>query len=1653
MSLLLALFTERAHMDILLPVTNNADYTAAIPQEIFGLSKGLKLELEILDNSWQFKKSTQYIVKKSDEDWTGRQITDGDRLTLCAQNQIFSVIVLDQGDALGTYHKYYTQRLGELTIGKDPACDICYDRLEIVSRHHLSIYFQGINAVLEDFSVNGVYLNGRRVRGKETLRFGDTISLFGLKIIFLGDTFAINVQNVGATVHRRMDGFRLAADEPRCERAEEAAVQSENLFHRSPRRIISLYEENEEIEAPPQKQIGNQKPIWMIIGPSFTMTIPMLLGCGFMILARTLTGTGSNLFMYVGLVTALSSAIIGITWALINLNYSQKEEKETELLRMQKYGDYLMECAARFHEKYEHNRNAMLEMYPDAETCCGYWRNTQELWNRNRSHTDFMSYRLGLGSIPFQVKIKIPQKRFTLIRDELSERPQEIQQNYATLTQVPINVDLYAHRIVGIVGSSRIEIARTIIMQIAANNCYTDIKLAILAQEDSGAEWSFTKWLPHVWNAEWSQRYVAIGKSEASGVCYELTQIFRLRSEEATAVSGRKNVLPTQYVVFVESSSLLESEPLVKYLFEDPETIGVTTLLLADVYENLPNSCDYILEGGRRFSGMYSMALGGEAPQNIRYDTVSLETAEQMARKISGIRVTETGNGSELPDSLTFFDMLGVHSLSELNVIDNWKKNRTYQTMQAMIGWKTGNVPCYLNIHEKFHGPHGLVAGTTGSGKSETLQSYILSLAINYSPEDVGFFIIDFKGGGMANLFSDLPHMLGSISNLSGNQVRRAMVSIKSENMRRQRIFNEYGVNHIDSYTKLVKNNEAALPIPHLFIIIDEFAELKREQPEFMKELISVAQVGRSLGVHLILSTQKPAGTVDDNIWSNTKFRLCLRVADKQDSKDMLHKPDAAYLTQAGRCYLQVGNDEIYELFQSGWSGAIYDEETGTTGNSCAVQLENNGKIVLTGGNAKARKLIEKKYQWIENLVSCCKSAIKPDGQIDLDEVFCEIQRKELNYPDSTYNRRQVSEFIDRYRGLFAEEESVAAKEIVSNADKNGKQLPEQKEKTQLEAVVEYLGKLARNYDCCCNLKLWMPVLPERLLLNNLANWNAELIADSDWNRAMKKATLQAAIGLVDDPQNQAQFPLLVDFLQDGHLAICGAVSSGKSTLMQTMIYGLVQCYTPDMLNIYAIDYSSQMLLPFEALPHTGGIVCEGETEKLDKLFLLLSRILKQRRSQFCGGSFLQYITVHGNVTPTILLVLDGYASFREKTGNIYEERLLELARDGASVGIFMCISSGGFGTGEIQTKIGDKIRQVLCLEMDSKYSYGECLRTMHFDVLPENGVHGRGLAQCGDSILEFQTALAAEGDDYQRGEYIRNRCQEIAALWHGKCAETIPEIPEKPVWESFCQLPSYKALVQTDRFLPLGYQQQDASLYAVDLSKTYCYLISGRERTGKSVFLRNIACAARDRAAKVYVVDKIGATTEKRTADLVNAEYVNTPEGLFELWKMLILLINERHLRQKNLTEQGLEDDEIFVGMANYQQVFVLIADIPDFIQACINPGGGRASMGSQVENILKKGELHQVYFFGAIQSQEVTAASAQGIYRSFVRAKQGVHLGGELNTQKLLSYKNIPFVEQSKSKKPGLGYVPDPKDNMNVAEIVIPMNKAVKKRVEKPV
>lgn len=398
-----------------------------------------------------------------------------------------------------------------------------------------------------------------------------------------------------------------------------------------------------------------------------------------------------------------------------------------------------------------------------------------------------------------------------------------------------------------------------------------------------------------------------------------------------------------------------------EYLEGSSGELGISIIYTTDQRAKLPENIQTVCILENSETGRVMLREGIRCNEPFEIVSMKERNVERVSRKCAAV-IHEKGMVSRIPESITFFEMYQIQHPEELNVQSRWKNHAAHKSLAVPLGVREQNNYVELNLHEKAHGPHGLVAGTTGSGKSEIVQSYILSLAVNFHPYEVGFLLIDYKGGGMANLFKNLPHLLGTITNLDGAESHRAMVSIKSELARRQRVFNEYGVNHINGYHKLYQLGKAQEPIPHLFLISDEFAELKKEQPEFMKELVSTARIGRSLGIHLILATQKPSGVVDDQIWTNSKFKLCLKVQNEADSREMLKTPDAASIVQPGRAYLQVGNNEIYELFQSAFSGASYHEEQEREEGDQRVYLVNRigqGQLINQdlGGSLESNRI------------------------------------------------------------------------------------------------------------------------------------------------------------------------------------------------------------------------------------------------------------------------------------------------------------------------------------------------------------------------------------------------------------------------------------------------------------------------------------------------------------------------------------------------------------------------------------------------------------------------------------------------------------------------------------------------------------------------
>ena len=494
---------------------------------------------------------------------------------------------------------------------------------------------------------------------------------------------------------------------------------------------------------------------------------------------------------------------------------------------------------------------------------------------------------------------------------------------------MPIPANL-SHGPVGYIGPRNLvlEQLQLLVMQLATFHSYHDVQFITILPEEEKEQWSWMRWLPHAKLQELNVRGFVYNQRTRDQVLNSLNQILKLRRSQKEEASHKESTLfHPHYVVLVTDEKLILDHIIMEFFTEDPTELGCSLIFVEDVMSSLSENIQTVINIKDRNTGQLVMEEGVLKETDFRLDHFPADyDKERIARTLAPLNHLQNLKSS-IPDSVTFMEMYGAETFEDLQVSSRWKKNAPYKSLAVPIGLRGQDDLVQLNLHEKAHGPHGLIAGTTGSGKSETIQSYILSLAVNFHPHDVAFLLIDYKGGGMANLFKNLPHLLGTITNLDGAQSMRALASINAEIHRRERLFGEFEVNHINQYQKKFKNGEATEPLPHLFLISDEFAELKVNQPDFIKELVSIARVGRSLGVHLILATQKPSGVVDDQIWSNSRFKIALKVADRSDSNEMLHTPDAAEITQTGRAYLQVGNNEVYELFQSAWSGADYQPD------------------------------------------------------------------------------------------------------------------------------------------------------------------------------------------------------------------------------------------------------------------------------------------------------------------------------------------------------------------------------------------------------------------------------------------------------------------------------------------------------------------------------------------------------------------------------------------------------------------------------------------------------------------------------------------------------------------------------------------------------
>lgn len=1249
-----------------LEVEQNHEYTIGNLKDnsvcIDNLKCGKKaFHLYTYTEGWSIKQDNKKIGKSDN----GLEIIPFEKPVVLDNENRIAVSVYKSGPDYS--HTINISQEDEIIIGRSGDCNISLNSNQISSKH-LLLKRQGGAWTFQDLgSSNGTYHNYKIVKSG-VLHQDDVLNIGYCRIILLDNTMTVifpGLVSINIGVKRNEKSVDSITD------------PYPYLFKQSPRLREELPSEVIEIQSPPS--IGGKPEVsWLNILLQPVLTVVVMLGICFFV-------TGAKTMLYF----SVPMTAIGALMSVVRYKSEIKKYKNTEHLRIDKYSEYMDDQVKNIEHLIKEQKRILNNENPATLQCLHLAAGPERtLWNRRYRDMDFMTLRIGSGTVPTTISIKAPKQMLSLEVDTLSLQPNEVADKYAEVEGCPITVDLGSHPTCGIIGdrSKCVTLGKNMIVQAATHHSYEDLRVVVLCDSDEREEWLFCKWLPHIFDDTRSVRYFADTPQQGKKLLDQLQDILSQREVELNSSEYNKSYNNKPYYLFICASEYVTRHSVMKYLRSNNHELGVGAIFLFNRLDDLPKECHHIIEFGLNGAVAYEK---DNASQKRRFatDSMPLEAYDTFARYLAPIKMDYEKSGSGLPTTISYMQGYGAKTPQMLDIESNWNNSHPESGMSVPIGIRDSGEPFYFDIHEKQHGPHGVVAGMTGSGKSEMVQSWILSMATKFSPETVSFVLIDFKGTGLILPFKNLPHLAGTISDLD-KSIGRNLIALENELMRRKALLDKHQVSNISAYRKLLRQGIATETFPYLFVIIDEFAEFKIKFPEFMKAVNSIFATGRTLGVHIILLTQKPANVVDDKMNANTRFRWCLKVANSADSREMLRHPDAAKITNPGRAFVQVGEDEVFEQVQSYWSGAPYNPY-----NDLKMQRANKVSVVDLYGNR-----------------------------------ICYEQEKTTGY---------------------------------------------RSEKSEIDAVVEYLDEFARKNNISRAKAIWTTKLPTQLYLKDIL----QVAFDGEkWNA--DERILKPMVGLIDDPRSQSQYPLYLNFAEDGHTAIFGAPGSGKTTFLHTAIMSMALSYTPENINMYLLDFGGGSLNIFRHLPHVGDIAVGGQDDdKINRIADLLLNELDNRKKLLASYGLINISSLYeasGIKLPNIVIILDNFAPVLEMYPQL-DLFFQKIVRDGAGFGIYFVVTAGTYNA--LTYRISQNIKSMIALRMTDKNDYSVIVgRT---EGLEPEGYVGRGLIR-ENPPLEIQVALPAEGkNEVQRVDNLRNLVQLMQSKWTGKKAQAIPVVPE----------------------------------------------------------------------------------------------------------------------------------------------------------------------------------------------------------------------------------------------------------------------------------
>lgn len=933
----------------------------------------------------------------------------------------------------------------EITIGNDIVANINYSYPLVSKQQAKLIYSEGKWSVQDLNSRYGTYVNNFAISATN-LEYGDIIFIMGLKIIVMKDMIIIN--NIGNLVNYDpnifAEEYSLIQRQTEMDNPDEETIEfykEDDYFYRAPRFKTKIEPANINIDSPPGKPEEDKTPLIYTVGSMLTMAT-MSASTGVTALNSVLEGTKDFKEVAPTIISSLAMLSTMLLWPMLSKNYQKRQAKKNEELRQKKYTEYVKTKRNEIQTEIKTQREILIDNYlPLQETQEIIFSKKRNLWEREIDQSDFLDLRLGIGTTELEGNVSFPQEHFSLTEDNLLNEVYKLGAESRLIENVPISLSFVENNITAIIGNAttKQQFINGLILQMLTYHSYDDLKIVILTNQKNSPNWEYLKIAPHCWNNERSVRYYAANLDEAKEISLVLEQ--ELQARKYKDVNGNRELNDADYrrykpyyLIITDDYKLIRDVEIVKDVAELPINVGFSLIVISPRLVNLPNECKTFISIGDKKSGIFENELVSNKQKEFVADIDPNLNMYECCKFLANIPIDIEKEHQSLPNSVTFLEMYNVGMVEQLNILNRWKNNDPTKTLQTPVGFDKSRELFKLDLHEKAHGPHGLIAGMTGSGKSEFIITYILSMALNYHPYEVSFVLIDYKGGGLTGAFENketgmkLPHLAGTITNLDTVEMNRSLASIESELRKRQRMFNEArdkldeSTIDIYKYQSLYRKGLVDKPIAHLVIISDEFAELKDQRPDFMDQLISTARIGRSLGVHLILATQKPAGVVNDQIWSNSKFRVCLKVQDKSDSMDMIKCPDAASLKQTGRFFLQVGYNELFAQGQAAWTGAQYypTEKRKKKVDQTITIVDNTGNIIKSLDNKQNEVQVVSKGEEITNIIKYIVEEAKQENisveQLWLDRIPNVIYTEDLK---EKYNCKTIKNNINPIIGEY----------------------------------------------------------------------------------------------------------------------------------------------------------------------------------------------------------------------------------------------------------------------------------------------------------------------------------------------------------------------------------------------------------------------------------------------------------------------------------------------------------------------------------------------------------------------------------------------------------------------------------------------------------